>query len=120
MNNNSHDDDFPFDEWVSLAHHDPQGFEHARRKVLQSLIESAPQAQRRRLEGLQWQIDRERERTDSPMASCLKISSMMWDKVLGEGGLVDNLEQLSGMKAPRERPRRQATVLPFTRGEPPH
>lgn len=117
---NDNDDDFPFDEWANLARHDPHGFEQARRKVLQSLIESAPPTQRRRLEGLQWQIDRERERTDNPLAACLKISSMMWDKVLGEDGLVDNLEQLAGMKAPRERPRRQAAVLPFTRRELPH
>ena len=115
MNNEYNDDDFPFDEWASLARHDPREFETARQKVLQSLIESAPLTQRRRLEGLQWQIDRERERADNPMASCIKISSMMWDKVLGEGGLVDNLEQLSGAKPVREQASRQASVLPFVR-----
>jgi hypothetical protein len=115
MNHENNDEEFPFDEWASLARHDPRGFESARRQVLQGLIESAPANQRRRLEGLQWQIDRERERADNPMASCIKISSMMWDRVLGEGGLVDNLEQLSGVKPPREQPRRQASVLPFSR-----
>lgn len=115
MNNEFNDDDFPFEEWASLARHDPRAFESARRHVLQSLIESAPVTQRRRLEGLQWQIDRERERADNPMASCIRISSMMWDKVLGEGGLVDNLEQLSGAKPVREQPRREAAVLPFMR-----
>lgn len=115
MNIDNQDDDFPFDEWASLARHDPHGFEAARRKVLESLIESAPLTQRRRLEGLQWQIDRERERTDNPLASCLKISSMMWDRVLGEDGLVDNLEQLSGVKPTRARRRGEATVLPFSR-----
>jgi hypothetical protein len=115
MNNENNDEEFPFDAWASLARHDPQAFEAARRQVLQSLIESAPITQRRRLEGLQWQIDRERERVDAPLASCIKLSSMMWDKVLGEGGLVDNLEQLSGVKPIQEHPRRQAAVLPFVR-----
>ena len=115
MNNEFNDDDFRFEEWASLARHDPRAFESARRQVLQSLIESAPLTQRRRLEGLQWQIDRERDRADNPMAACIKISSMMWDKVLGEDGLVDNLEQLSGAKPVREQPTRQAAVLPFMR-----
>ena len=54
-----HDDnDFPFDEWANLATQDPRAFEDARSRVLQSLIESAPSPHRRRLEGLQWQIDR--------------------------------------------------------------
>ena len=119
MNNENNDDEFPFEEWASLARHDPGAFESARRAVLQSLIESAPLTQRRRLEGLQWQIDRERERADNPMASCLRISSLMWDKVLGEGGLVDNLEQLSGVKPVRELPKRQAAVLPFNRRSEP-
>ncbi len=117
MNYDINDEEFPFDEWANLAHHDPRAFESARRQVLQSLIESVPLTQRRRLAGLQWQIDRqrERERTDNPMASCIKISSMMWDTVLGEDGLVDKLEQLSGVKPIREQASRQAAVLPFVR-----
>ncbi len=113
MNHENNDEEFPFDEWVNLARQDPRAFESARRQVLQSLIASAPAAQRQRLEGLQWQIDRERELADNPMSSCFKISSLMWDKVLGENGLVDNLEQLCGVKPIRQQPAQQATVLPF-------
>lgn len=113
MNHENSDEEFPFDEWVNLARQDPRAFESARRQVLQSLIASAPAAQRQRLEGLQWRIDRERELADNPMSSCFKISSLMWDKVLGENGLVDNLEQLCGVKPIRPQPAQQATVLPF-------
>lgn len=115
MNHDNDDEAFAFDQWASLARRDPGAFEAARRALLQNLIESAPLNQRRRLTGLQWQIDRERERTDNPLASCIKVSNMMWDKVLGEGGLVDNLEQLSGAKPISERAHRQASVLPFKR-----
>ena len=37
-----HNDEFEFERWADLARDDPQGFESARRKVLESLIESAP------------------------------------------------------------------------------
>lgn len=115
MNYENNDGKFPFDDWAKLAQHDPLAFESARRQVLQSLIDAVPPAQRRRLEGLQWQIDRERERAGNPMASCLKISSLMWDRVLGDNGLVDNLEQLSGAKPSRAHAGESAAVLPFSR-----
>ena len=117
MNHNdkhdNNDEAFAFDHWASLARHDPRAFEVARRELLQSLIESAPLSARRRLAGLQWQIDRERERSDNPLASCIKVSNMMWDKVLSDGGLVDKLEQLSGVKPISERVHRPAVLLPF-------
>lgn len=110
-----HNDEFEFERWADLARDDPQGFESARRKVLESLIESAPPERKQRLSGLQWQIDRERERAGTPMAACLKLSSMMWDKVLGAGGLVEGLEQLSGDRPVPLAPREAAAVLPFKR-----
>lgn len=115
MNYENIDKEFPFDQWASLARHDPRAFEAARRQVLQSVIASAPQGQRRRLEGLQWKIDRERELADNSLAFCFKLSSLMWDKVLGDNGLVDNLEQLRRVKPPREQPTQQVAVLPFLR-----
>ena len=114
----SDDQDFPFDQWSQLAATDPAAFEAARERVLRSLIESAPATSRRRLEGLQWQIDRTRERADNPLSACIKISSLMWDKVLGEHGLVDSIEQLAGAKPVRERTQLPATVLPFQRRDP--
>lgn len=113
MNNDERD--FPFDEWTQLATHDPQAFELTRARILRSLIEAAPATSRRRLEGLQWQIDCARERADNPLAACIRISGMMWDTVLGENGLVDSIEQLTGVKPVRERTRRSAAVLPFHR-----
>ncbi|MEQ8230383.1 MAG: DUF3135 domain-containing protein [Gammaproteobacteria bacterium] len=109
----NHTDAFEFDHWAALARNDPQAFERARRDVLESLIESAPQDTRRRLTGLQWQIDRMRHSADTPLAACVRISSMMWDKVLGEDGLVEHIEELTGDRPPRQRRHRDATVLPL-------
>lgn len=47
------------------------------------------------MEGLQWQIDQIRSAAPNPMSSCLKISQMMWDNVLGENGLVEHMRRLS-------------------------
>ena len=108
---NHHDDEFEFDLWARLADHDPRAFEAARARVLQSLIESAPDAARRRLEGLQWRVDRIRETADNPMAACLRISGMMWDAVLREDGLVDRIEQLTGERPVRPETGQSATVV---------
>jgi hypothetical protein len=108
-------DEFKFEQWADLAERDPNAFEEARRRVLQSLIDSAPSAQRRRLQGLQWRIDAERERAPNPLVACMKISRMMWDKVLGEDGLLDGLEQISGTKPLRAKATREADVLEFKR-----
>ncbi len=82
MNKPSHTtDSLDFDFWKQLAQDDPQAFEALRREKVEQLIARAPKAQRRRLRGLQWQIDQTRKLAGSPMASCLAISNMMWDSL---------------------------------------
>ena len=70
-----------------------------------------PHERRRRLQRLQWRIDRELDRSGTPLAACIRISRMMWDAVAGEGGLVDSLSTLQGSGGARRRP--SATVLRF-------
>ena len=111
MSYKNHDDVFRFHEWANLTQRHRLAFESARHQVLQNLIESAPPAQRQRLPGSQWQIDRERDRSDNPMSSCLRISSLMWGTVLGDNGLVDKLDQLCGVKPIRQRPALHAAEL---------
>lgn len=107
------DGEFPFDFWARLAQQDPGAFEEARRLMVESLIESAPARVQPRLKGLQWQIDQVRRRAPNPLSACLKLSNMMWNNVLGEDGLSENLQSLSGG---RQRPTRpEATVLPLRR-----
>jgi len=112
----SHDEyEFPFDYWATLATDDPGSFETARQLMIDSLIESAPEPRQIRLRGLQWQIDQVRARTPNPMGACVKISGMMWQKVLGPNGLVEHLEALgNGGHAPREAPR-EARIIPLRR-----
>lgn len=82
MNKQSHHSNrLDFEFWKQLAEDDPEAFEDLRRKTVDALISQAPAQQRRRLQGLQWQIDQTRRLAGSPMASCLAISNMMWDSL---------------------------------------
>jgi hypothetical protein len=80
-----------FDEWRELACADPEAFEAMRRRVLQAVIEQAPERCRRRLRGLQWQVDQVRRRSASPLDACISLSDMMWEAFAGERGLVQTL-----------------------------
>jgi len=82
MTEQSHSTDgLDFDFWKQLAQDDPEAFEALRREKVEELIQRAPERQRRRLQGLQWQIDQTRRLAGSPMASCLAISNMMWESL---------------------------------------
>ena len=67
-----------FDVLVDMARNDPQKLENLRLKLTSSVIEGAATEQKRkRLEGLQFRVDLERERARSPLAATIKISEMM-------------------------------------------
>ena len=84
-----------FDKMARLANKDPAAFEQLRQEMLETAINQAAPSSQQRLRGLQWQIDQHRQTAGSPMAACLQISRMMWDQVLEDGGLLDNLELLT-------------------------
>ncbi len=83
-------DDFDFDEWVALAKGDPEAFEQRRTQLLQTAIRKAPDGNRSRLEGLQFQIDMIRQKMRHPMGACVKLSSMMFDQLSRELPLLMN------------------------------
>lgn len=101
-----------FNEWMELASRDPDAFEARRREAVQELIDSSPRDRRERLRCLQWRIDRIREKSNNPMAGCLSLYGMMWDSVMGAGGLAEALNQFSGGVEPAE-PRRNAEIIRF-------
>jgi len=108
-------DEFPFDDWMRLAAEDPDSFEKARRLMIDSLIEAAPLPAQPRLRGLQWQVDQARTLTRNPLGACVRISNLMWQKLLGPDGLVEQLERLgSGEPTPCEGPE-TAQIIPLRR-----
>ena len=105
-----------FDHWARLAQVDPIAFEDRRSRIIEAYIRSVPEERQARLRGLQWRIDQIRRTAGTPLASCIRISKMMWDAVLGEQGLHETLNGVLNRRAASpavSRPRFEAKVLPF-------
>lgn len=105
---------FDFDEMARLAQDDPDSFERRRQEILADVIEQAAPEIQRRLQGLQWQIDQIRNIASNPMASCIRISAMMWHSVVDKDGLLENLQRLQcGNPTGRKQVQPTATVIPL-------
>lgn len=68
-----------FDELLKLAKEDPQALESLRKTLVDQVIERAPEKHQRRLRGLQFQVDAERQKAKNPTDACIRISRMMHD-----------------------------------------
>lgn len=101
--------DFDFDDWAKLAKEDPGAFERRRAATLKATIDGAPETFRQRLEGLQCQLDLERGRSATPLASCVRMNTLMW------AGFFRLRKELISERAPRNRsqPGRTAEVIPL-------
>lgn len=106
---------FDFARWMQLAGTDPERFERARQAAIAELLEAAPPDRQERLRGLQWRIDQERRRARTPLAACLRLSSLMWDSLNDE--LLPVLQRLvdGGDDHGPAPPRPAAVVIPFRR-----
>jgi len=87
---------FDFDEWSQLAKDDPFEFEARRITLIEEFLRQFPQSGQRRLRGIQFRVDMVRRRARTPMGACLKISSMMWESLLGRHGLKSAFDTLLG------------------------
>ena len=109
---------FDFDEWSRLAKTDPAAFEARRLALIEDYLGQFPPLDQRRLRGLQFRIDMERRRARTPMAACLRLSSMMWDSLLGQRGLKHAIDRLlcsskPGAHSASRLPAASAQILPF-------
>ncbi len=66
-----------FDELMKLALQDPIKLETLRQSWVEDIINKAPEHFQRRLRGLQFQIDMERQKASNPVSSCVRLSQMM-------------------------------------------
>ena len=103
---------FDFDYWAALAARDPDRFERSRRELLERTIASAPDRSRERLRRLQWKLDQIRRTSGSPLAAAIRMNEMMWERVVGPGGLLEVLLEAHEPRAERPAPR-NADILPF-------
>lgn len=67
-----------FEVLVDMARNDPQGLETLRRSLTDAVIAAASNdTTRKRLQGLQFRVDMERRRANTPLAATIRISEMM-------------------------------------------
>ncbi len=69
------------DQLAALAEKNPERLEELREIWVNEIIDSAPAELRRRLRGLQFQIDCKRKMHSNPMGACVEISKMMYDSL---------------------------------------
>jgi len=103
---------FDFDEWLRLAQDDPEAFERRRREVVEALIAQAPQSRQARLKGLQFRIDLERRKADSPLAAALRLQQMLAAQLHELAEALERLGACEGKRRPVAQ-RRSATILPL-------
>lgn len=109
---------FDFAHWSSLAKSDPAAFELQRSEVINDLLDNLNSHKEQRLRCMQWRLDKIRELAKTPLAACIEMSELMWNNVMGEGGLLDVLEgyrrgHLLKPATPRDLAG-SATILPFS------
>lgn len=82
-----------FNSLVKLAKESPEDFEILRKALIEEAITSAQQDSQRRLRGLQFQIDMTRRKSKTPLAACIRISSLM------QASLIELRDYINGDEA---------------------
>jgi len=107
---------FDFDAWASLHRASPEAFERQRQQAVEAFISTASPAHQPRLRGLQFRIDLERARCQTPLAACLRLYQMTLTS------LYDHLlPQLQGQSRPgpsSSSTMHAAVIVPFPGGAP--
>ena len=103
---------FDFDSWAALAQDNPQAFETRRKEAIEQAILQASPRRQQRLRCLQWQLDQIRNTSRTPLAACLRMQRMLWEKLAGDAGL---LACLQGAACLPDAQQHTATILPFRR-----
>jgi len=70
-----------FEALVALAKEDPAEFEMLREQLCKQILDQAPEHISRRLKGLQFKINMERQRSKTALRSCLELSKLMNDSL---------------------------------------
>ena len=102
-----------FDHWTALARQNPELFETERSHVIETAIRSAPIQKQHRLRCLQWKLDQIRKTSSTPMVASLLINRLLWEKVVGKNGLLEQLNTLQTPGRRQETPPDSAEIIPF-------
>lgn len=103
-----------FEVMADLARTDPPAFEAMRKKLIRDAIAQVRNdVRRRRLQGLQFQIDMELRKAANPMAGCIRISQMMSESLLELHQALNGASTTSNNSLPARTNTDGATILDF-------
>lgn len=100
-----------FERMLDMAKNNPEALERLRLEMVRDAINSAPEAYRQRLHGLQFQIDGQRLVSKNPMQACLEISRMMHESLHQLKNFIDGHTGEDAQDLPQEPT--PATILRF-------
>jgi len=66
-----------FDDMIAMAQNDPEAFEAMRNEAIETTILSAPERSQRRLRGLQFQMDADRQLASSEFEAMLRSNKRL-------------------------------------------
>lgn len=81
------------DSLFKMAQDDPEELERLRETLCTQLIENAPKRYQRRLNGLQFQINMMRKKSNNDLHCCIKLSEMMLESYQKLQSVINNLNQ---------------------------
>lgn len=85
-----------FDSLVKLAQDDPVGFEAYRAEMIEQLISGTFSERQMNLRRFQWRIEQETRNHKNSMGRCIKLSSMMTERL---NYLAQQIDIMTGKKA---------------------
>jgi len=88
-----------FDLLALLAKDDPDAFEVLREKICQQVIDRAPEHAKKRLQGLQFKVDMERQRSRTNVQACVRISDMMRSALLELNATLNDMPNETKVKS---------------------
>lgn len=102
-----------FEVLVDMARNDPNGLETLRRSMTEAVIAAASSdSTKRRLKGLQFRVDLERQRARTPLAAAIRISEMMCRSLADlHASMVSPLEEIEIKELPRDPD--HSNIIPF-------
>ncbi len=103
-------ENFTFEQWCQLNKDDPEQFDACRLKLLNNLVDSAPQSCKSRLRGLMFTMEGESQRAKSPEDYNLKLGIMMMNKLTE---LQSQLTSVSNSKSTGKIRTVASTVIPI-------
>jgi hypothetical protein len=84
-----------FERLHEMAIKDPDGLERLRQEYVEAAINIAPEAYRRRLKGLQFQIDGQRQVSTNSLSACINISKMMHESLYQLRDLINSQDEVT-------------------------